>query len=105
MASLLVIPPLPATTPAPPRADGRVPCASSSCTVGAVAVRHERGRARRYRRRTVAPYRSTLEAIAGCESGRRWHVATGNGFYGGLQFAASSWWAVGGAGYANTASR
>ena len=61
-------------------------------------------RQRRRWRRVVRPYRATLLRIASCESGRRWHIATGNGYYGGLQFTASSWWAVGGAGYAHNAS-
>jgi hypothetical protein len=47
----------------------------------------------------VAPYRSRLERMAGCESGGRWYINTGNGFYGGLQFTLSSWWSVGGRGY------
>jgi len=62
-------------------------------------------RQRRYMRRVVRPYRATLLRIASCESGRRWHISTGNGFHGGLQFTASSWWAVGGSGYAHQASR
>ena len=31
-----------------------------------------------------------------CESGGRWHVATGNGYFGGLQFSSSTWRAFGG---------
>lgn len=46
----------------------------------------------------VRPFRARLSRIAQCESGGRWHIATGNGFYGGLQFLPSSWWAVGGTG-------
>lgn len=38
------------------------------------------------------------DTLAQCESGGRWHVDTGNGYYGGLQFSASSWAAVGGTG-------
>ncbi|MFJ9539333.1 transglycosylase family protein [Streptomyces sp. NPDC101225] len=34
--------------------------------------------------------------LAECESGRRWHANTGNGYYGGLQFAQSTWKAFGG---------
>lgn len=29
--------------------------------------------------------------VAACESGGDWHIATGNGFYGGLQFTAGTW--------------
>lgn len=36
--------------------------------------------------------------LAQCESGGDWHIDTGNGYYGGLQFLPSSWWAVGGQG-------
>jgi hypothetical protein len=38
--------------------------------------------------------------IAECESGRRWDVNTGNGFYGGLQFLQSTWKKFGGLRYA-----
>lgn len=31
------------------------------------------------------------EALAGCESGHRWHINTGNGYYGGLQFSDRTW--------------
>jgi hypothetical protein len=41
--------------------------------------------------------------IAKCESGGRWHINTGNGYYGGLQFSRSTWRAFGGATYAGTA--
>lgn len=39
------------------------------------------------------------DRLAQCESNGRWHLNTGNGFYGGLQFTLRSWRAVGGAGY------
>jgi hypothetical protein len=35
-------------------------------------------------------------AIAACESGDRWDLNTGNGYWGGLQFAPSTWFAYGG---------
>ncbi|MGW6412681.1 transglycosylase family protein [Streptomyces vinaceus] len=44
--------------------------------------------------------RPDWDAIAQCESGGRWHVNTGNGHYGGLQFTSSSWRAAGGRKYA-----
>jgi hypothetical protein len=53
---------------------------------------------------TIKPYRSWFHAVATCESGRRWHLNTGNGFYGGLQFTLSSWHGVGGRGYPHQAS-
>ena len=39
------------------------------------------------------------DALAECESGGDWHISTGNGYYGGLQFSLSTWQAVGGSGY------
>ena len=45
------------------------------------------------------------DAIAACESGGNWAIATGNGYYGGLQFTPSTWAANGGAGMPNQASR
>lgn len=44
-------------------------------------------------------------AIAQCESGGNWHINTGNGFYGGLQFSLASWRGVGGAGLPSEASK
>jgi resuscitation-promoting factor RpfA len=45
------------------------------------------------------------DRIAQCESGGNWHISTGNGYYGGLQFSASTWRAYGGTAYAPTADR
>ncbi|MER6676444.1 transglycosylase family protein [Streptomyces sp. NPDC000983] len=45
------------------------------------------------------------DRIARCESGGDWHINTGNGYYGGLQFSASTWRAYGGTAYAATADR
>ncbi|MEU9917523.1 transglycosylase family protein [Streptomyces sp. NPDC051001] len=45
------------------------------------------------------------DRIAQCESGGNWHINTGNGYYGGLQFSASTWRAYGGGAYAATADR
>jgi uncharacterized protein YabE (DUF348 family) len=38
------------------------------------------------------------DKIAKCESGGNWHINTGNGYYGGLQFSAGTWHSVGGTG-------
>ncbi|MEV0642165.1 transglycosylase family protein [Streptomyces sp. NPDC050619] len=38
--------------------------------------------------------------LAECESGGRWNINTGNGFYGGLQFGQPTWKAFGGLKYA-----
>ncbi|MFI1355356.1 transglycosylase family protein [Streptomyces sp. NPDC020898] len=43
------------------------------------------------------------DRIAQCESGGNWHINTGNGYYGGLQFSGSTWRAYGGTAYAATA--
>ena len=43
------------------------------------------------------------DRIAQCESGGNWHINTGNGYYGGLQFSASTWLANGGADFASRA--
>jgi LysM repeat protein len=45
------------------------------------------------------------DAIAQCESGGNWHINTGNGYYGGLQFSRSTWKANGGGTYAGTADK
>ncbi|MFD5519405.1 transglycosylase family protein [Streptomyces sp. NPDC127066] len=45
------------------------------------------------------------DRIARCESGGNWHINTGNGYYGGLQFSAGTWRAYGGTAYAPTADR
>jgi uncharacterized protein YabE (DUF348 family) len=44
------------------------------------------------------------DAIAQCESGGNWAINTGNGYYGGLQFNASTWLGYGGGAYAPTAN-
>jgi hypothetical protein len=41
--------------------------------------------------------------MAQCESSGRWHVNTGNGYYGGLQFAPTTWRAYGGLRFAKRA--
>ncbi|MER7049480.1 LysM peptidoglycan-binding domain-containing protein [Streptomyces jumonjinensis] len=45
------------------------------------------------------------DAVAQCESGGNWSINTGNGYYGGLQFSASTWAAYGGTAYAATADQ
>ena len=47
---------------------------------------------------------STWDAVAQCESSGNWSINTGNGYYGGLQFSASTWAAYGGQQYAATAN-
>ncbi|MEV7417934.1 transglycosylase family protein [Streptomyces sp. NPDC089919] len=43
---------------------------------------------------------ATWDKVAQCESSGNWSINTGNGYYGGLQFAASTWEAFGGTRYA-----
>lgn len=38
----------------------------------------------------------TWYRLAGCESGGNWHINTGNGYYGGLQFSQGTWLAMNG---------
>nr|GID85143.1 transglycosylase [Actinoplanes derwentensis] len=45
------------------------------------------------------------DVVAKCESGGRWHINTGNGYYGGLQFSRSTWKSNGGGKYASTADK
>ena len=48
---------------------------------------------------------SVWDRLAQCESGGNWSINTGNGFYGGLQFTASTWRAMGGTGLPHQHSR
>ena len=46
---------------------------------------------------------SQWDNVAKCESGGNWHINTGNGYYGGLQFAQRTWESFGGTHYASRA--
>ena len=48
---------------------------------------------------------SVWDRLAQCESGGNWSINTGNGFYGGVQFSASTWRAMGGSGLPHQHSR
>jgi resuscitation-promoting factor RpfA len=48
---------------------------------------------------------SEWDTVAQCESGGNWSINTGNGYYGGLQFSASTWAGYGGTQYASTADQ
>lgn len=62
-----------------------------------VQKRHKAAvRWRAHQRLVVNPHDAKLNRIATCESGQRWHIATGNGFFGGLQFTIQTWKSVGG---------
>ena len=43
---------------------------------------------------------SVWDSLAQCESGGNWHIDTGNGYYGGLQFLPSTWLGFGGGEFA-----
>jgi resuscitation-promoting factor RpfA len=43
------------------------------------------------------------DGVAQCESSGNWHINTGNGYYGGLQFSQSTWAGYGGLSYASRA--
>ncbi|GAA2754335.1 transglycosylase family protein [Amnibacterium kyonggiense] len=47
----------------------------------------------------------TWDRLAQCESSGRWHIDTGNGYYGGLQFSMGTWRAHGGSGSPARASK
>lgn len=46
------------------------------------------------------PAYSVWDDLARCESGERWHIATGNGYFGGLQMDMTFWRRHGGLQYA-----
>jgi nucleoid-associated protein YgaU len=46
---------------------------------------------------------SAWDKLASCESGNNWSINTGNGYYGGLQFADGTWDGAGGEKYASRA--
>jgi resuscitation-promoting factor RpfB len=45
------------------------------------------------------------DKLAQCESGGNWHINTGNGYYGGLQFSLGTWHSYGGTGLPSQHSR
>jgi hypothetical protein len=55
---------------------------------------------RQIQRQTVDAGPDKWDRLAQCECGGNWGCNTGNGFYGGLQFAASSWTGFGGTEFA-----
>lgn len=69
----------------------RVATILSSLTIGASALF------------TAPAAAQDWNALAECESGGNWATNTGNGYYGGLQFSASTWLAYGGGQYASRA--
>jgi resuscitation-promoting factor RpfB len=64
----------------------------------------EKPRAKIVRVGTEEPY-GVWDRLAGCESGGNWHINTGNGYYGGLQFSLGTWQGYGGTGLPSQHSR
>lgn len=102
---------LPEATPLPPAAPAvpaeptptTAPPASTTTTTAAPAPAQVPAA-------TAAPYAdpadpATWDRLARCESGGNWSTNTGNGYYGGLQFSASTWRSVGGTGLPHQATR
>ena len=58
---------------------------------------HSKPRPKIVRVGTQQPY-GVWDRLAQCESGGNWHINTGNGYYGGLQFSLGTWHAYGGTG-------
>ncbi|CAN5919318.1 hypothetical protein BH23ACT10_BH23ACT10_39980 [soil metagenome] len=83
-------------TPAP-STDESTPDAPESDPAPAPAPKPEQA--------ATVPSGSVWDKLAQCESGGNWAINTGNGYYGGLQFSASSWAAVGGSGLPHQHSR
>ncbi len=78
---------------------------------GKVVSRHvnvrevlKKPRAKIVRIGTKQPY-GVWDRLAECESGGNWHINTGNGYYGGLQFSLSTWRGYGGTGLPSQHSR
>ena len=81
-----------------PRRTGRavLTAAGSAAAVGAILAP------------TAAHADTVWDKVADCESSGNWAINTGNGYYGGLQFSASTWTGFGGgkyAAYAHQASK
>ncbi|MFP5320342.1 MAG: transglycosylase family protein [Acidimicrobiia bacterium] len=84
----------PTTTAAPAPTTTRAPTTTTTTTAPAATGQRSGGYAYDDPRSTQVWY-----DLAGCESGGRWSIDTGNGYYGGLQFSLGAWESVGGTGY------
>jgi len=65
---------------------------------------HRKPRPKIVRVGTKEPY-GVWDRLANCESGGNWHINTGNGYYGGLQFNLGTWHSYGGTGLPSQHSR
>lgn len=75
--------------PAPARAAAPAPAASTGGSSSGAGINLARA--------------SMWDSIAQCESTGNWHINTGNGYYGGLQFLTSTWLGYGGGDFASRA--
>lgn len=76
-------------------------CQTVACDRRVTIRAHARTR-HRWRQRSE-PHRPWLARVRACESGGRYRIDTGNGFFGAYQFTITSWRAVGGRGYPHRA--
>src|SRR4051812_40317598 len=100
---------------APPRASASARASASPATSarrrrGAAAIAATPGAATLVSTVSPAPAEaftrhvgSVWGRVAACESSRRWHINTGNGYYGGLQFSGRTWVGFHGRKYARRA--
>ena len=102
-AALAAVAPLVATTPG--AAHAQTLTAAQQHHVQAMAKARAKARAAARQAREIQSHLRTWNAIAACESGGNWHINTGNGYYGGLQMAPSTWYGYGGGKYASLPSR
>jgi hypothetical protein len=91
--------PPPSTTAAPPPSTSAVTLPAASAPADPYAA------AARYVAAMPTSRVQLWERVAHCESRGTWDIATGNGYYGGLQFSLQSWHAVGGVGRPDQAPR
>ena len=95
--------PAPKPAPQPARTEAPSSSSSTSSSASSSAARPSTPRAAAPAPKpsqAAAPASGAWQALAQCESGGNWAINTGNGYYGGLQFSASSWAGAGGTRYA-----
>jgi LysM repeat protein len=82
--------------PKPPRRAARIAATTALTAAAPLAMAAVPSQAQ-------AATSGTWDRLAQCESGGNWHINTGNGYYGGLQFSSGTWRAFGGGTYASRA--
>jgi resuscitation-promoting factor RpfA len=97
---------------APPRASSTEPETSARRRRGLAAVAATLGTTALVSAVSPAPadafsrrVGTVWDRVAACESSGRWHINTGNGYYGGLQFSRRTWVGFHGHKYARRADR